>query len=245
MYCNTIFFTAGAITPKTTQPPTTSTTTPATTLPSVLLLQPLTYLTLQETNRASPTSQKGQGQNITESPKVLWDILTGSPQVERYLTTTSSNVNDETIPKATNSTTNDKDENIIQINIQPDSQDHQRTILLSNENPEHAFATLPTLHGLSTTPDNIHQQISGRFGENNNNSAVQWNGNEEGPFQGQKQTTPLPIDIQRGLAAYSLKPITEDQAQIMSNYVLRDVPAQSCKFLQHKESNTLKQRSFY
>ncbi|XP_076104210.1 matrilin-1-like isoform X2 [Mytilus galloprovincialis] len=225
--CVEILEQAGAITPKTTQPPTTSTTTPATTLPSVLLLQPLTYLTLQETNRASPTSQKGQGQNITESPKVLWDILTGSPQVERYLTTTSSNVNDETIPKATNSTTNDKDENIIQINIQPDSQDHQRTILLSNENPEHAFGTLPTLHGLSTTPDNIHQQISGRFGENSNNSAVQWNGNEEGPFQGQRQTTPLPIDIQRGLAAYSLKPITEDQAQIMSNYVLRDVPAQS------------------
>lgn len=218
---------AGAITTKTTPPPTTSTTTtPATTLPSVLLLQPMTYLTLQETNRASPTSQKGQGQNSTEAPKVLWDILTRSPQVERFLTTTSS-VKDETISEATNSTDKDEDEIIVQNNIQSGSQDHQRTILLSNENSEQAFATLPTLQGISTSPDNIHQQISGLFGENSNNTVVQWNGNNEGPFQGQRQTTPLPIEIQKGLAAYSLKPITEDQAQIMSNYVLRDVPAQS------------------
>ncbi|XP_052101556.1 collagen alpha-3(VI) chain-like isoform X2 [Mytilus californianus] len=217
---------AGAISTKTTPPPTTSTTSPATTLPSVLLLQPMTYLTLQEANRASPTLQKGQGQNSTESPKVLWDILTRSPQVERYLTTTSS-VIDETISEATNSTAKDEDEIIDQNNIQPGSQDHQRTILLSNEKSEQAFATLPTLQGISTSPDNIHQQISGLFGENSNNTAVQWNGNNEGPFQGQRQTTPLPIEIQKGLAAYSLKPITEDQAQIMSNYVLRDVPAQS------------------
>lgn len=218
---------AGAITTKTTPPPTTSTTTtPATTLPSVLLLQPMTYLTLQETNRASPTSQKGQGQNSTEAPKGLWDILTRSPQVERFLTTTSS-VKDETISEATNSTDKDEDEIIVQNNIQSGSQDHQRTILLSNENSRQAFATLPTLQGISTSPDNIHQQISGLFGENSNNTVVQWNGNNEGPFQGQRQTTPLPIEIQKGLAAYSLKPITEDQAQIMSNYVLRDVPAQS------------------
>lgn len=45
------------------------------------------------------------------------------------------------------------------------------------------------------------------------------------------QTTTVSTEILQELAAYSLKPITEDQAEIMSNYILRDVPAQTCKSL--------------
>lgn len=44
------------------------------------------------------------------------------------------------------------------------------------------------------------------------------------------QTTTVSTEILQELAAYSLKPITEDQAEIMSNYILRDVPAQTCMY---------------
>jgi hypothetical protein len=44
---------------------------------------------------------------------------------------------------------------------------------------------------------------------------------------GQGKTTTVSNEILLGLAAYSIRPITQDQAQIMSNYILRDVPART------------------
>lgn len=122
---------------------------------------------------------------------------------------------------------------IIDNNIKQDSHESDRTIVLLNKNSHHVLATPPSLQSKRIYTTRSKGTISRIMPPATAISSTRSNRIPEGFTMatpvGQGRTTTISNEILQGLAAYSLRPITEDQAQIMSNYILRDVPAQTCK----------------
>lgn len=122
---------------------------------------------------------------------------------------------------------------IIDNNVKENSHESDRTIVLSKKNSHHVLATPPDLQNMRIYTTRSTGTISRVMPTAKAISSTRSNRIPEGftmatPI-GQGRTTTIPYEILQGLAAYSIRPITQDQAQIMSNYILRDVPAQTCK----------------
>lgn len=105
-------------------------------------------------------------------------------------------------------------------------------IILSNKNSEHADVTPPILNSLDIYKTG-RKSLLERFMPSPADTST--TGSPKDLLTEFKtlypltkaETTTISNEILHELSAYSIKPITQDQAQILSNYILRDVPAQS------------------
>jgi hypothetical protein len=165
-----------------------------------------------------------------EAIEIIQDNMKGSLDTDRTLDISGNTIHNGFITTSYQTTT---PVTIIDNNIKRDSHESDRTIVLSKNNSHHVLATPPNLHSKRIYTTRSKGTISRVMPPATAISSTRSNRIPEeftmATPVGQGKTTTISNEILLGLAAYSIRPITQDQAQIMSNYILRDVPAQTCK----------------